>query len=218
MKTPGTLSAFNLKWLHRGLRTPSYGLSAKIVAFLILSVVGASFLYSHSSAAPGGRATGNTAPAPVKSNELVLPTIGYRSFLPTPVSSPEILATYDSDCTTPKTSFQIGDTVCAKATDVPVSSTARNLTWGAPDGTIVHQSNITGSSKTESFVINATSVVQGRTIDNRGQWQLAIVNPFTRDPEITTTFTVSDAQNPLADVGVAVVGAPPSAQSGGQDP
>jgi len=216
MKTPGTLSAFNLKWLSRGLKIPSYGLSAKIVAFLILSVVGASFLYSHSSAASGGKKAVNPAPASVKDNGQILPTIGYRSFLPAP-PAPEQIATYESDCATPKTTFQVGDTVCAKATDVPVSGLAsRSLTWGAPDGTVVRQSNVTGSSKTDSFTINATSVVQGRTIDNRGLWQLAVINPFTREPEVVGTFTVSDAQNPLADVAVAVVGAPPSAQAGGQ--
>src|SRR5262249_21501449 len=112
--------------------------------------------------------------------------------------------------------FQVGDTVCVKATDVPVSFLARRLDWGTTDSTILHSVNVAGSSITDSFVVNATTSIGGKTIDNRGVWQVAVINPFFRFPELTTKFTVVDQANPVADLSIATTLAPDAVQAGSQ--
>jgi uncharacterized repeat protein (TIGR01451 family) len=145
--------------------------------------------------------------------ELLIKNGGYALPLPVLQSSPAILATYASDCTTPKTVFSVGDTVCAKLTNVPFFP--RRLLW-ATDSTVIHSSNITSSTHTDSFVIDATSTLNGKTIDNRGTWQLVVLNPFFFFPEISTTFLVVDPANATADLGITTIGESGAVQAGSQ--
>jgi uncharacterized repeat protein (TIGR01451 family) len=127
------------------------------------------------------------------------------------------IATFASDCTTPQDSFSVGNTVCVKVNGVTISpSFPRRLTWAVPDSTIVKSTEISSDPQTDTFVLTATSVVNGRTIDNRGTWQLLVRNPFFYYPEASATFTVTDPQSATADLGVAVTANSNSVASGSQ--
>jgi uncharacterized repeat protein (TIGR01451 family) len=129
---------------------------------------------------------------------------GYSSpFSPAPLPFVEMLATFASDCTTPQSVFNVGDTVCVKASGVPLGFFPRRLTWVAPDSTIVRTTNITTDPQNDSLQINATSVIGTTTVDNRGTWQLSIRNPFFFFQEAQASFTVVDPANATADLGVS---------------
>src|SRR5262249_22446631 len=48
----------------------------------------------------------------------------------------ETVSTFASDCTTPRTVFQLGDTVCAKVSNAAADLGTIWLQWVAPDGTV----------------------------------------------------------------------------------
>lgn len=54
-----------------------------------------------------------------------------------PPLSPEGIATFNADCTTPNDSFNLGQTVCAKASGVPVSLFPWHVAWLNTSGLIV---------------------------------------------------------------------------------
>src|SRR5947209_592187 len=119
----------------------------------------------------------------------------------------EAIATYASDCTTPKTDFTLGDTVCAKITNAPVGAggvPAQRLTWVAHDGAVAQASNITSSTQTGTYLLptSATQTSGGITIDNRGTWR--VNTSSTADGSLTNTalFTVHDPAGNFADVQV----------------
>jgi uncharacterized repeat protein (TIGR01451 family) len=125
-------------------------------------------------------------------------------FNPAAPPAPEAVATYAGDCSTPKIQFNVGDTICVKSTGVPISPFfPRRLVLINANSTIVHSVDITSDPQSNTFTLDATSVVGGITVDNRGTWQAAILNPFFFFKETASTFTVSDAQNATADLGVA---------------
>src|ERR1700682_5518865 len=93
--------------------------------------------------------------------------------LPKPQAAPpETLAIYASDCTTPKTNFLVGDTVCVRVSGAPlIAFFPRHLTWSTTDSTIVHATDITTDPQTDSLLITPTTIINGQTIDNRGTWE-----------------------------------------------
>lgn len=114
------------------------------------------------------------------------------------------LETFAADCTTPKSVFAVGDTVCVRASGISLGSFfPRRLNWATTDSTVVRSTNITSDPQTDSLLITATSDANGRTVDNRGTWLLIVQNPFFFFPEALATFTVTDPANPSADVGVS---------------
>jgi uncharacterized repeat protein (TIGR01451 family) len=128
-----------------------------------------------------------------------------------------MVATYASDCTTPTTAFNVGDTVCIKVSGVPLSPFfPRRVVWQAPDSTIVKTANVTTDPQTGSLSITATFDVDGKTVDSRGAWQVVVQNPFFFFPEASTSFTVVDPANSIADMGIAVDSASTSVAAGSQ--
>ncbi|PYS94566.1 MAG: hypothetical protein DMF64_00355 [Acidobacteria bacterium] len=119
----------------------------------------------------------------------------------------EAIATYASDCTTPKNDFTLGDTVCAKVTNAPVGAggvPAQRLTWVAHDGAVAQAGNITSTTQTGTYLLptSATQTLGGITIDNRGTWR--VNTSSTSDGSLTNTalFTVHDPAGNFADVQV----------------
>ncbi|MCU1268244.1 MAG: uncharacterized protein JWM21_4562 [Acidobacteria bacterium] len=203
------------------------GLLARATLFIAIVVLAVSSFYSGSSAsAPGGTAVrqvdargSGIERQPKFAAHLAGPSSVVNSWLlaPIPPPLPGAIQTFAANCTTPKTEFHVGDTICAKVTGITVSpSFPRLLTWAGPDSTVVNTTSITTDPQSVSFVINATSVVNGRTIDNRGTWQLLIRNPFFFFPEASAAFTVTDPQNAVADLGVAVTAKSNSVAAGSQ--
>jgi len=136
--------------------------------------------------------------------------------LPLPPSSPSI-GTYASGCSTAQTDFAVGDTVCVKVTGIPTGSFfPYRLLLGNANSTIVQSVDVTSDPQTLSFVVPATSVIGGVTVDNRGTWQAVVVDPFFFFPYLRTKFTISDPQNKTADLGVTTLSSSGEVQAGSQ--
>jgi len=89
-------------------------------------------------------------------------------FLPT-------LQTFASDCTTPKSDFNVGDTVCVKSTSATVGDT---LQWGDPcSDAAVRTTTVTSATMTDTFTLPASGqTTGGGACDARGDWK---VDEFT---------------------------------------
>src|ERR1700674_5173333 len=139
--------------------------------------------------------------------------------LTTPQAPPEGITTYADDCVTPKSDFNLGDTVCAKASGVPATVFPWRVTWVDPAGFIRQSDTASTNSQTEYRYMlpsTATSDVGGRTVDNRGTWKVNLVrsNGAVRQ---TAPFTVHQPANPVSDVFVQKLNRNPNGQvsSGG---
>src|SRR5712691_87865 len=53
----------------------------------------------------------------------------FGALLPTPNPPTQSITTYDADCLTPRSDFLLGETVCAKATGVPVTIFSWHVSW-----------------------------------------------------------------------------------------
>jgi HYR domain-containing protein/uncharacterized protein DUF11 len=109
------------------------------------------------------------------------------------------MATYAADCITPKTTFVLGETVCAKATGL----VGYRFAWVDSAGFIRQRTAITTDPQTDTFTlpISQTSVVNDTTVDNRGEWR---VNAITSRGSLKTSafFTVKDPANPVTDLSI----------------
>ena len=193
--------------------------SRLLIFFVLVGLVASSFYVASSasgisennSAASAGYLSGAGGSFLKSSSALPASTL----FMLPPQAAPETITTYASNCTTPKTVFQVGDIVCAKTSGVPAFPT-RRLNWSTTDSSVVRSTPLTTDPQTDSFQITATSVVGGNTIDNRGTWRLTIRNPFFFFTEASATFTVVDPANATADLSVAPILTPSAAQAGAQ--
>ena len=205
---------------NRIIRRPAAGLFLRAGAILIFTGLLLTTFYSPSSASLSRKVDNRgssvasldkaqTAQPTLKMAERVLPSSreAFSPVLsPVPQGPGESLATFAIDCTTPQSTFVVGDTVCVVATGVPLSPFfPRRLTWATTDSSIVRSTDITSDPQSDSLLITATSLSNGQTIDNRGTWQVVIRNPFFFFPEATARFTVTDPANATADVAVDAI-------------
>lgn len=117
----------------------------------------------------------------------------------------ETIETFAADCATPKTSFTLGETVCAKVTGALVFGDfpQRRFYWVDPSGRVVHVTNITQATQTDTFTLptdETQETLPGVVFDNRGQWSVNSVS-WSSNVRVSTNFDVSGAQG-AADVGV----------------
>jgi uncharacterized repeat protein (TIGR01451 family) len=201
-----------------------------IGVFVILAAVVAVPVYSaHSGSVPAERSSESLVAAggPASISQVnplfasaIKPLSGWSSTSPQPLPVPqpaETIATYASDCTTSKTNFVVGETVCVQVTGIPLSAFfPRHLTWATTDSTIVRSTDITTDPQSDSLLITATTVIGSTTIDNRGIWTVVVRNPFFFFPEAIANFTVTDPAHAAADLGVASTFASDSVQVGSQ--
>ena len=133
---------------------------------------------------------------------LALPlfSVAYAEWFPfVPQAGPETLAIYQGDCTTPATSFTLGDTVCAKLTNAPTGFRAtqvlRRLAIVGPDGFIRSKTDVPGTDSSDELIFTIpateTSLVGGETIDNRGTWQGASFSGVDGSAQAKAAFTVT---------------------------
>ncbi|HJU55190.1 MAG TPA: HYR domain-containing protein [Pyrinomonadaceae bacterium] len=129
-------------------------------------------------------------------------------------AAPASIATYAADCSTPKTVFNYGDTICAKVTGVDTGIN-RRIAWVDPSNYIRENGGnlftpVTTDPQSESFVLPSTdtTTIDTATIDNRGVWTVTVVSntggvqlsaPFTlqgpsptTDLAVTTGFAIGD--------------------------
>lgn len=134
----------------------------------------------------------------------------------TPAALPGI-TTYADDCTTPKTVFEVGETVCIQVSGIPVGGFfPRRLQWECPNSTVVQTTDIETDPQTGNLPITATFTAGGVTVDSRGLWHVTITNPFFFYRELTAEFTVVDPANATADLSVTSTFVTDSVQAGGQ--
>src|SRR5215218_6141288 len=112
-------------------------------------------------------------------------------FLPQGPPPAEALATFEGDCTTPKTDFNFGDTICVVVTNAPSGGGNQRLFWGHTDGFLARETSLTNSSQSDTFVLTPSSVIAGLTLDNKGTWRIFSVDAEGA-PVADTSFTIHD--------------------------
>lgn len=87
------------------------------------------------------------------------------------------VATYAANCTTPKTTFTLGDTVCVKVSGNDPQFN-RRIGWVDPAGITRSFTPLTTDPQTDSFTLPATetSTIDVFVVDNRGQWHVNVVS------------------------------------------
>ncbi len=111
------------------------------------------------------------------------------SFAPVQQSSPETITTFASDCTTPRTTFILGETVCAQTNFV--SEPDRFVNWCVACPTIAYGgAGVTAiiTNLPQNFLYTPTVV---------GTWKATIADP-TDSSIIPTVFTVAAQTAPIA--------------------
>src|SRR6478672_10748625 len=131
---------------------------------------------------------------------LGLPATSLSNLLVPQAAGPESIATYADDCTTPKTDFNFGDTICAVVSNVRVGAHER-LWWGHTDGFLAREVFLNSVSQTDTFVLTPTSVLGGETVNNRGTWRILSID-VDGAPVADTTFTIHDPANITGDLSV----------------
>jgi hypothetical protein len=144
------------------------------------------------------------------------PAAGAGLFSPAMFQFPaDDLQTYAADCVTPKSDFNLGDTVCVRAGFPPTFFSFRSITWVDPANHILDAAFITSNGQTDLFTIpsNATSVVGDQIVDNRGTWR---VDMRSADGSRTAvvSFDVHELANPRADLQISAVPADDTVASG----
>ncbi|HVF67319.1 MAG TPA: immunoglobulin-like domain-containing protein [Pyrinomonadaceae bacterium] len=122
------------------------------------------------------------------------------TLVPAPFFQTPPIATYAADCTTPKSSFNLGDTVCVKLSGVSSIGTA--VVFTDPDN-ITRSEPVpvspTGSAYT--FILPTDPTTDGA--DNRGTWAAAVVNTVDNSRRNVTNFSVHDPDEQVADVTIS---------------
>jgi uncharacterized repeat protein (TIGR01451 family) len=99
-----------------------------------------------------------------------------------------------SDCLTPKSSWELGESACARVTNAPIGS--RRIVWVAPDGTVAQVASVTSDPATDTYAIPTSGefaqvgVWRVKTIDNRGVGR------------VSATFSVLSPTAPNADLAI----------------
>ncbi|PYT01182.1 MAG: hypothetical protein DMF65_08230, partial [Acidobacteria bacterium] len=109
------------------------------------------------------------------------------------------IATYAGDCSTPKNSFNLGDTVCVKVSGAPTDGAA--IVISDPDNFKRASADITAASQSFSFTIPSANSTDG--FDNRGTWAAAVVNTSDNSRRNVALFTVHDPAQAVADVTIS---------------
>jgi uncharacterized repeat protein (TIGR01451 family) len=130
-----------------------------------------------------------------------------RSAMPV-VQSASMVATFASDCTTPKTVFNLQDadkTVCAK---IAGAQPGWQVIWSNANFVAVQTNTLSQSDQNVNFTLNPNSSL--------GDWRVILFEPFGGTVQAVTTFTVVDAANPVADLTVNTGSLAPQAAPGTQ--
>lgn len=145
----------------------------------------------------------NNSPASSPHN-VTLPNFNFLM----PQAAPVTVETFASNCTDPQTVFNVQDTdktVCAKFTG---AQPGWRIIWSNARSVAVQSSIITTANGSATFTLTPTSSL--------GDWRVILFEPFGGNVQAITSFTVIDAENPVADLSVSKGAISSSASSGGQ--
>jgi uncharacterized repeat protein (TIGR01451 family) len=184
---------------------PRFSLLALAVFIVAVTVVAVPFYSVRSSSSPKGALLqpkiSTVSTARRVSRSTILNPFAPSALSPLPLSSLGVV-TYDATCTTPQSDFNLGNTVCVKATGVPGSLFPWRISWVDPAGFITQSDPaITDDNAQYFYVIPAapTSSINGQTVDNRGTWRVNLTRPNGAIMQ-TARFVVHETANPQADV------------------
>lgn len=132
--------------------------------------------------------------------------------LPNPQAPAEMIETFASDCITPKTDFDLGETVCAKITGAPLAvddRAQRRIGWVSPYGSLAQGAEITTDPQNGTYLI-PTDQTQTFTdsgggtvvVDNRGTWTVNTFSAADGSLKTSANFTVHDPATPYVDLSV----------------
>lgn len=131
---------------------------------------------------------------------LGMPGTRLLSLLTPQAAGPEAIATFAENCTTPKTDFNFGETICAVITNVRLGGNER-LVWGHTDGFLARETFLNSATQTDSLLLTPTSVINGETLNNRGTWRILSID-VDGAPVADTTFTIHDPATLTGDLAV----------------
>jgi Domain of unknown function DUF11/HYR domain len=194
------------------------GLSRLVILLTVLAV-GANAFYTTTSSKksssdglpevaktdPAIKAVGGKQSLLAKINEELSPAnTSLSAFMPQEEVLPRSVATYDGTCTTPKSAFELGDTVCVKTTGFNVTSPAQvSVTLSDPASEVLDRTDLENSANvTFTLPTNGVTVTNGIPVDNRGTWGVKVVPVGRYIVRANAVFTVTDPANKAADVSV----------------
>jgi uncharacterized repeat protein (TIGR01451 family) len=134
---------------------------------------------------------------------------------PNPFFTTELVETFGGDCTTPKTDFDLGDTICAKISGAPLNS--RYLAIVNPGGYIVSRVVVTSDPQTLSYTIptDPTSTFDGVVVDNRGKWRANSIEFSDSTVRLASSLFVKDPTTPVANLSISKLALSGAAAAGG---
>lgn len=173
--------------------------SAWVGAIIILAMSAMAF-YSSAAASTFSR---SSAGSTTNESGFLVPRAEYSrtSFLQ--LTPPESVETFQSNCTTPSTTFVLGDTVCGVATGAPTpvfGFRQRRFQWITPTGILVQQTDVTTDPQNDPFTIPTTG-----PFALVGTWTLRLVRNNGATAALTR-FVVRDPSNLRADLQIAKLG------------
>jgi len=112
----------------------------------------------------------------------------------------ETIATFAEDCTTPKTDFNFGETVCAVVSNAPLGANER-LVWGHTDGYLARETMLTSVTQSDQLLLTPTSIIGSLTVNNSGTWVISSID-VDGAPVATTKFTIHDPEVIQSDLAV----------------
>jgi uncharacterized repeat protein (TIGR01451 family) len=185
-------------------------------ALLILFVVAAGVLAAlpGSSAAPAkgpspGKLIKAGAVPPAKSVEvrkdassptdvprLKIAGLGLEPFVFFQGGSADSISAFAADCTTPKTSWGLGETVCVRVSGpLDASRVLRRVQLVNPDGFVIDSLDLTTSPQTLTFTLPSDRSVTlfGLNMDNRGTWRVDVTDTSDASVRAFAPVTVHDS-------------------------
>lgn len=116
-------------------------------------------------------------------------------------AAPLSLQTFAADCTTPKSDWNLGDTVCVQV-DGAVNPSRVQLV--NPSGYAVSRADIGFGPQTVSFTLPTDAILtsDGDVFDNRGTWRIALVDATDAGTRLSVPITVHDPAKTVANLQV----------------
>jgi len=182
-------------------------LLSRVGPIMIVIAAAVSGIILTSSASAPKKVAAKAVPAAAanhKGIQTTLPTLSVREAMATPFVpffQTQSIDTFAANCTTPKTSYNVGQTVCAEVSGATLGFS--RLFWGDPTFHVVRVTPITSDPMSDSFAPTTT-----------GTWTLLIVS-HDGIVRARSTFLVKDAANPSAELSVASSPKAPSGNAGG---
>jgi hypothetical protein len=186
------------------LQKLSGGTTQRAGAFLALFAIIATIFYAGTSSAASPSAKSAPKSSPADSSRTAGADFDFGAWLlPAMMFQPlgESVNIYAADCSTPKTDFNLGDTVCVRASFPSAFLSFRRITWIDPSNHILDSAIVTSNTQTDLFTLpaTATSQIGGVTVDNRGTWRIDL-RSFGGSRRATASFDVHEPANPIADL------------------